>query len=164
MAYFSRTGDSAMTIKHSEYNQDRRTREVKLTCVEITAPGQDPIRVVANFEDLIHNGAVYRRMPDLQVVKPQVSAGQLKPTSLVFLDPDTSGIQWLRKTTDPLPCRLFWVIVSEPDVIVDGPLDLLFVNESKSGAAISGSLHPDGLWHSNPCSAHTYGGRFPSLH
>ena len=148
----------------AEYNHDRRTHEIKLTCVEITAPGKDPIRVVKDFVALTHDGDTYAARPDLQVVKPQVVAGQLKPTSLVFLDPDTSGIQWLRQTTAPLPCRLFWVMASEPDVICDGPLELLFVNESKSGAAITGSLQPDGLWHSNPCSAHTYGGRFPSLH
>jgi len=120
----------------------QETDEVFLECVEITADGIDPIRLVHNTQDIISGGNLYKAVK-FKLLFPSGKLGSSNKATVELSNIDRQAVEVVRSSQNPLVLTSFLIRASEPDLIEQGPFEFTLRNTRWSASTLSAELYDD---------------------
>lgn len=117
-----------------------QTEEVFLCLLQISHESLGtPIRVVANNEDVIHNGDIYTAFP-FEINLPDEREGEMPRVQLTIDNVDGTILAALRSINTPPTVDLKVVLASSPDVAEAQALSMLLKDFEYDATTITGTL------------------------
>jgi len=119
---------------------DAVTDEVPLCLAELDhASWANPLRLVANTEDVVSNGETYTAA-GFDIAMPDQLEGRNADARFRLTDADAGTLALLRTTSAVIDVTVMWVLASDPDTVYAGPLEAeIHAAEGRFGE-ISGAL------------------------
>jgi hypothetical protein len=119
---------------------DAVTEEIPLVLAELDHHGWgQPLRLVANTENVVSNGKTYTAAGFEIAMADQVE-GHNGEMRFSLVDADTSTLALLRTTSDVIEVTVSWVLASDPDTVYAGPIDAEIRAAEGQFGMISGAL------------------------